>query len=86
VVVGTGTERLGEWITIERNIVEDYRAIFGEDPPDHPKAIQISTDANRTVGGASEADYDDFRALSAFSPGFPKEPLTLLTDYPREER
>ncbi len=81
VVLGTGTDRLGEWITVERNIVEDYIAIFGEEPPDHPKAIQISTDANRTEGAASEADYDDFKALSTYSPGFPKEPRVLLMEY-----
>jgi hypothetical protein len=81
VVLGTGTDRLGEWITIERNIVEDYIAIFGKEPPDHPKGIQISTDANRSEGAASEADYDDFKALSTYSPGFPQEPFSLLKEY-----
>ncbi len=81
IVVGSGSDRLGEWVTVERNLVEDYRAIFGKEPPNEPKAIQISTDANRTEGAASDADYDDFRALAAYSPGFPKEPFTLLKQY-----
>jgi hypothetical protein len=81
IVVGSGSDRLGEWITVERNLVEDYVAIFGKEPPNEPKGIQISTDANRTPGGASDADYDDFRALARYSPGFPKEPRTLLKQY-----
>jgi hypothetical protein len=81
IVVGSGSDRLGEWVTVERNLVEDYRAIFGKEPPDEPKGIQLSTDANRTVGAASDADYDDFRALAAYSPGFPKEPRALLKQY-----
>ncbi len=83
IVLGSGSEGLGEWVTVERNLVDDYRAIFGKEPPEKPKAIQISTDANRTQGAASDADYDDFRALAAYSPGFPAEPRTLLKEYMR---
>lgn len=81
IVVGSGSDRLGEWVTVERNLVDDYVAIFGKAPPDEPKGIQLSTDANRIVGAASEADYDDIRALAAYSPGFPTEPRTLLKQY-----
>jgi hypothetical protein len=69
IVLGSGSAGLGEWVTVERNLVDD------------PKGIQISTDANRTEGAASDADYDDFRALATYSPGFPKEPFTLLKQY-----
>lgn len=86
IVVGSGSDRLGEWVTVERNLVEDYRAIFGKEPPNEPKGIQLSTDANRTEGAASDADYDDFRALAAYSPGFPKEPFTLLKQYMQGNR
>lgn len=81
IVLGSGTDGLGEWITVERNIVEDYVAIHGKNPPNEPHAILIQSDANRTPGGAAEADYDDVKVLAAFSPGFPKPPFTLLKQY-----
>jgi len=81
IILGSGPNSWGEWVTVERNLVEDYVAIFGKAPPDRPKAITIQSDANRTPGGAAEADYDDFRALAAYSAGFPKEPFTLLKQY-----
>jgi hypothetical protein len=31
-VVESGTQRLGEWVQFRRDIVEDYRRAFGEDP------------------------------------------------------
>jgi Protein of unknown function (DUF3047) len=34
VVVQSGAQRLGEWVTIRRNVLEDYRRAFGEDPED----------------------------------------------------
>ncbi|MDP2958998.1 MAG: DUF3047 domain-containing protein [Longimicrobiales bacterium] len=85
-VLGSGSDRLGEWVTVERNLVEDYVAIFGKQPPNEPKAITIQSDANRTPGGAADADYDDFRALAAYSPGFPKEPFVLLKQYMQGNR
>jgi hypothetical protein len=81
IVLGSGTERLGEWVTIERNVYDDYVAIFDKNPPDKPTAIVLSTDANRTPGAASDADYDDFRVLSRYSEGFPREPFELLFEY-----
>lgn len=80
IVLGSGTNGLGAWVTVERNIVEDYYAIHGKNPPDEPQAIMVSSDSNR-MPGAADADYDDFRALAAYSPGFPKEPRTLLKQY-----
>ena len=32
IVVESGEERLGEWVTVRRNVVEDYRRAFGEEP------------------------------------------------------
>jgi hypothetical protein len=81
IVLNSGTERQGEWITIERNIYQDYVEIFGSEPPDRPEAIVLSSDANRTPGGAADADYDDFWVLSSYSEGHPKEPHTLLKHY-----
>ncbi len=81
IVLGSGTDRLGEWITIERDIFKDYVEIFGKDPPERPEVILLSSDANRTPGAAADADYDDFKALSSYSEGFPKEPFKLLKQY-----
>ena len=43
IVVVSGEARLGEWVTIRRNILEDYRRAFGEDPGD-VVAVGIMTD------------------------------------------
>jgi len=59
VVVESGEDKLGEWVTFERNIVEDYRRLFGDDPPSKPLALLILSDGNST-GTNAEADYDDF--------------------------
>lgn len=58
VVVESGPERTGEWLTFERNIVEDYQRLFGDDPPKNPIAILILSDGNSTQSHA-KADYDD---------------------------
>lgn len=33
-VVESGTEHLGEWVHLRRDVVEDYRRVFGEEPGD----------------------------------------------------
>lgn len=59
VVVKSGKEDMGEWVTFERNLVEDYRRVFGDDPPETPLAILILSDGDST-GSYVKADYDDF--------------------------
>lgn len=58
VVVKSGDEDTGKWITFERNIVEDYRRLFGDDPPKTPMAILLLSDGDST-GSWVMADYDD---------------------------
>lgn len=58
VVVESGKEGLGEWHTFQRNIMEDYRRLFGDNPPKKPLAILILSDGNST-GNTAVADYDD---------------------------
>lgn len=58
VVVESGEDNLGKWIRFERNIVEDYRRLFGEDPPSKPLAILILSDGNST-NSKTIADYDE---------------------------
>lgn len=47
VVVRSGAAVLGQWITERRNVVDDYRRIFAEEP-DNPGAVAISIDSNDT--------------------------------------
>ena len=47
VVVRSGTEEAGTWLTERRNVAEDYRRIFGEDPED-AGAVALSIDTNDT--------------------------------------
>ena len=51
VVMRSGSEDLGKWLTERRNVAEDYVKIFGESPDD-PKAITISIDSNDTQSTA----------------------------------
>jgi hypothetical protein len=55
--VESGTENIGEWISVRRNIVDDYRRAFDEDPPT-VAAIAIMTDTDNT-GETAIAWYDD---------------------------
>ncbi|MDX1639751.1 MAG: DUF3047 domain-containing protein, partial [Balneolaceae bacterium] len=59
-VVHSGPEDTGQWITFERNLVEDYQRFFGDKPPKTPMAILILSDGNST-GSWVKADYDDFK-------------------------
>ena len=47
IVVETGTERLNLWITEERNVYEDYKAAFGDEPP-MISGVAIMTDTDNT--------------------------------------
>jgi len=55
-VMESGMNRKGEWVRFERNVVEDYRKFFGEEPTKRPLAILILSDANNT-GTFAFADY-----------------------------
>ncbi|MEE8425162.1 MAG: DUF3047 domain-containing protein [Elusimicrobiota bacterium] len=57
IAVRSGGAEAGKWLTEERNILADYRRLFGEDPP--PVAgIAVMTDTDNTHGSA-EAWYAD---------------------------
>ena len=57
IAVESGPDKVGQWISVRRNIVEDFRRAFGEDPPD-VGAIAIMTDTDGT-GEAAMAWYGD---------------------------
>lgn len=46
-ILRSGPRDLNQWLTERRNVYEDYRRVFGEDPED-PKAIALSIDTNDT--------------------------------------
>jgi len=54
VVVQSGNDLAGEWHIEKRNIVEDYRMVYGEEPPPI-SGITIMTDSDNT--GASTKAY-----------------------------
>jgi hypothetical protein len=47
VVLRSGTADLGKWVTERRNVVEDFKKIYGADP-DNPAAASIAIDSNDT--------------------------------------
>jgi Protein of unknown function (DUF3047) len=57
IVVESGTEKLNQWITEERDILEDYRKAFREDPP-MINGVAIMTDTDNT-GESAVAYYGD---------------------------
>ncbi len=59
VAVESGNENIGKWITERRNVYEDYKTLFGEEPP-LAGGIAIMTDTDNT-GEAAVAYYDDIR-------------------------
>ena len=63
-VVSTALEGIGMWRTIERNVVEDYRRLFGRDPRGNPGFIMIWGDSDST-GGESEVYFDNLMILPA---------------------
>lgn len=60
--VRSGAKHRGEWVRERRNVLQDYREVFGEDPP-AVNGIALMTDADNT-GGTARAYYGDllFRA------------------------
>jgi len=63
IVVDSAREpRLGEWKTLRRNVVQDYRQVFGGSPPDRPVSITLWSDSD-TTGDEAKVDFDDIRLL-----------------------
>ena len=57
IVVESGPAKLNTWITEERNVYEDYKRAFGEEPP-MISGIAIMSDTDNT-GESAEAYYGD---------------------------
>jgi Protein of unknown function (DUF3047) len=52
-IVRSGSEHLGRWLTERRNVVDDYRRVYGEWPEDSPTVLAISIDTNDTHSRAA---------------------------------
>lgn len=66
IVVSSGTEPYtGEWKTVRRNVVGDYRQVFGGDPPARPVSITFWSDSD-TTGDSAKVDIDDIQLLPEF--------------------
>jgi len=55
--VESGPSKAGQWVTEQRDILADFRKVFGEDPPE-AGAIAIMTDTDNT-GAEATAWYGD---------------------------
>jgi len=62
VVLRSGADGLGKWITERRNVVEDFRNIYGEGP-DSPTALSLGIDSDDTRSSA-----DSFIGPIVFTP------------------
>ncbi len=48
VVVRSGAADLGKWVTERRNVYEDYKRIYGEEPSEHVGGVSISINSQNT--------------------------------------
>jgi hypothetical protein len=55
--VESGNGKAGQWVDEERDLLADYRLLFGADPPE-AEAVAIMTDTDNT-GGSADAWYGD---------------------------
>jgi hypothetical protein len=63
IVVESGDSHLGTWRAYERNIYEDYKRAFGEEPP-MISGIAVMTDTDNT-GESTTAYYGEISLLPA---------------------
>jgi hypothetical protein len=63
IVVESGAQRAGEWVTIRRNVVEDFRRAFDEEPGDIV-SVGLMTD-HGDDGSPRRAVYGDITLRSA---------------------
>ncbi len=63
IAAASGAAGIGAWQTVKRNVVEDFRRAYGEDPG-QLMAVGVLTDTDNT-GASVEAWYGDIRFLPA---------------------
>lgn len=67
IVMRSGGAQAGLWLTETRDLAADFRAAFGEEPPD-AVAVAIATDTDNT-GESATAWYGDIEFLPATAEG-----------------
>ena len=55
IVVRSGSTDLGKWITESRNVIEDFKKLYGEEPDEMVGAITISINSQNTRARAESA-------------------------------
>ena len=78
VAMDSGEELAGQWTFHERNIHEDYRKFFGEEPP-RIGGVALMTDTDNT-GESAFGYYGDISLVRS-----PKAPETKLKDHKTKE-
>ena len=61
--VQSGSSLVGQWVTNEANIIQDYRKAFGTDPP-RTAGIAVMNDSDNT--GESSISYFDYIEVSKY--------------------
>lgn len=51
IVLQTGEEKLGKWISEKRNVYEDYKRLFDDDDPSKVSALRLYTNSQHTGTG-----------------------------------
>jgi hypothetical protein len=76
VVLQSGSGRLDTWVREQRNVAEDYRMLFGRQPPRAGK-LALMIDSNDTWSGA-EAWFGDLTFSRPGAPAHTEIPTTML--------
>lgn len=63
VVASKNEQGIDEWVQHERNVIEDYKKLFGDTPDKTPAGIAIWGDSD-TLNKTSTVDFDDILVLS----------------------
>lgn len=81
-VVNSGIDQKGKWVTVERNVYADFKKLFKRNTPD-PAAIGFQTDADSTKSKAS-ADYDDVVIMTGPSSDPKTQGVPLMAPNPKK--
>jgi hypothetical protein len=76
IVLESGQDRLETWVREQRNVAEDYQALFGRLPPRAGK-VALMIDSNDTLSGA-EALFQDLTFSRPGAPEHTEIPTTML--------
>lgn len=64
IVVSSGKNGTGRWVHVERNVVEDYKRLFGAAPPENPFTVTLWSDSDNTKS-VGEVDFDNLKIRRA---------------------